>query len=195
MKNKMLPPYDHNFMSKYLERSPENFKREYQREYQGDFMTGGRIKGPEVESFDRNNKTVKHSLLVEEIFDNVSIYLHVTTDPDGIDSTRHSRVTISSVPFTDPEWENKLHHIGLGVEFPKLMDVQTNEKKSYDLHRRLLIELAYILTLRGHEVFTCFVRNPTSNNTSAYAHFSENLREEISNKKERETINASSRNT
>mgnify|MGYP000881510212 FL=1 len=189
--NKLLPPYNPDFADKYIKASPETFRKEYM----GDFLTSGRLKGPEVESFDRNDKSVKHSLLVEEIFDNVSIYLHITVDPDGVDSTRHSRVTISSIPFTDPEWGNRLHHICLGSEFPKLMDVQSNEKKSYELHRKLLIELAYILTLRGHEVFTCFVRNPTPDNTLEYTHFSEKLREEISNKKERETINASSSNT
>lgn len=130
--------------------------------------------------------SIKSAKICEEIFDSVTIYMHITTQEiDNLNAPRKilSRLSFSNVPFTDERWKNKLHHLEIN-EIQKDSEDNTIDL-SYNIHKKLMLDLAYILTLRGHEVFVCVSQNPSQNNGN-YSHMSKDLKNALIKLKEPE---------
>lgn len=143
--------------------------------------------------------SIARAKLCESIFDSITIYMHITTSESltTMEDTAHhlSRLSISNVEFTDPSWKDALFHIdadhfseaakeemkSMGEADPSFLVSFSNA--SYERHKKLMLDLAYILTIRGHEVFICTSRNPSERN-GEYTDFSKPLRDTIRNMKD-----------
>lgn len=123
------------------------------------------------------SSNAEHAKLVEEIFDSIAIYLHLV----GEDFST-TKIAISNIPFTEKDWKNKLHFIDLEPELSVAINQSDLVGISYNVHKKLLYNLAYILSIRGHEVFICFSRNPGPKNGS-YTHYSSLLKERLKEEK------------
>jgi hypothetical protein len=134
------------------------------------------------------NNSFEHSKLVEEIFDSVGIYLHLIGESDS------TSLAISNIPFTEKDWKDKLHLIDFDLElsmalrpndpeFATTLDSSCMAEISYSLHRKLLYNLAYIFSIRGHEVYICLSKNPGPKNGS-YTHYSASLKERLTQEKQ-----------
>lgn len=141
----------------------------------------------EIEVNTKNaEKSIRAAKICEEIFDSVTIYMHITTQDfsskevlaeDGVSipvvvrlrREPLSRLSFSNIPFTDPQWKENLHHLDIN-EIPEDSEDNTTGL-SYNIHKKLMLDLAYIFTLRGHEVFICLSQNPSQNN-GHYSHMS-----------------------
>lgn len=131
----------------------------------------------ENNSISQNN--LQHAKLVEEIFDSIAIYLHLV---GKVDSTS---VAISNIPFTEEGWKDRLHLVELDPELSVALNSSDLVGVSYNVHRKLLYNLAYILSMRGHEVFICLSKNPGPKNGD-YTHYSASLKERLTQEREKD---------
>lgn len=87
-----------------------------------------------------------------------------------------SMISFSNVPFTDPTWKDNLHYMVVSeLENESHPDLQGF---SYSIHKKLMLDLAYILTIRGHEIYICHSQNPSEKN-GEYIDFSKLIREKV----------------
>ena len=127
-------------------------------------------------------RPLRAAKICEEIFDSVTIYMHLTSVEKIPD---FSQISFSNIPFSDPAWKENLHHIQVGEAIDKDPEGAID---SYNIHKKLMLDLAYILTIRGHEVFVCCSKNPSDKN-GTYTHFSRSAKEFLNNiKNEKETV-------
>lgn len=124
----------------------------------------------------KNN--LEHSKLVEEIFDSVAIYLHLVGEKDS------TSLAISNIPFTEESWKTKLHLIELDPELSVALNPSDLIGVSYNVHCKLMYNFAYILSIRGHEVYICLSKNPGRKNGS-YIHYSASMKERLTQEKEK----------
>ena len=124
----------------------------------------------------KNN--LEHSKLVEEIFDSIAIYLHLVGESDS------TSLAISNIPFTEEGWKDKLHLIELDPELSVALNSSDLIGVSYNVHRKLMYNFAYILSIRGHEVYICVSKNPGPKNGN-YIHYSASLKERLTQEKEK----------
>jgi hypothetical protein len=116
--------------------------------------------------------------LVEEIFDSIAIYLHLVGKADS------TALAISNIPFTEEGWKDKLHLIELDPELSDALSSKDFVEVSYNVHNKIMYNLAYILSIRGYEVFICVSKNPGPKNGS-YINYSASLKERLTQEKEK----------
>lgn len=120
--------------------------------------------------------------LFKDVFESITIYMHITSrdvtdDPNNAGFTiRYCRLTISNVPFTDPDWEKKCYHHEIKIN--DNVPVEYIEDDTFEQATDFMILISKILTIQGHEVYNCEQLNPGPK-IGSYAHFSGNVKQTV----------------
>jgi len=128
-------------------------------------------------------ESLRKAKICEDIFDSITIYIHMTyqdfCENSNVPREPLCRLSFSNIPFTDKKWKENLHHIDMN-ELPEDSEENTTAL-SHNIHKKLMLDLAYILTIRGHEIFICLALDPLKSHGTVceYTCFSSSIKNSL----------------